>query len=75
MLCVCILSHNTGLSVSWQQEEYMFSESNDPQMVCAEIVAGSLEIGVSVVVQAENGTALAGMYGYHSSYLLYTGSF
>lgn len=56
-----IIDPATGLSVSWEQEEYMFSESSDPQMVCAVITAGSLEIGVSVAVEAENGTALAGM--------------
>ena len=46
--------------MSWQQSEYMVTESNVPLMVCAEIVAGSLERGVSVAVQAESGTALAG---------------
>lgn len=49
-----------GLSVSWQQSEYMVSESNIPLMVCAEIVAGSLERQVSVAVEAEDGTAVAG---------------
>ena len=36
------------------------SESNIPLMVCAEIVAGSLERQVSVAVEAEDGTAVAG---------------
>ena len=47
--------------MSWEQSEYMVSESNEPLMVCAEIAAGSLERDVSVSVQAESGTALAGM--------------
>ena len=50
------------LSVSWQQEEYMVSESGVPLMVCAMIVAGSLERDVSVAVESMDGTALAGMY-------------
>ena len=58
---ITVLFPGTGLSVSWQQSEYMVSESNEPLMVCAEIAAGSLERGVSVSVQAESGTALAGM--------------
>ena len=51
------------LSVSWEQEQYMVSETDQPLMVCAIIVAGSLEREVSIAVDTINGTALVGMYG------------
>lgn len=56
----CVMSPNAGLTVTWQQSEYMVSESSVPLMVCAEIVSGSLERQVSVSVAAEDGTAVAG---------------
>lgn len=49
------------LSVSWEQEMYMVTESNEPLMVCAVIVDGSLERSVSVAVSAMNGTAFPGI--------------